>query len=81
MKSDIFKDQPTIGEGEEEVISKKISNVGILLEWLQTNPTLVMLKKAALYEAENRKRVDVLNRILTRIFRLEKEEALKKLIK
>lgn len=78
---DIFKDQPVIGEGEDATIETWVSNWQVVNAWLRTEPDLVSLKKAALYEAEKpRKRSLILERILIRIFKLEKAEALRRLL-
>lgn len=77
--TEVFKDQPVIGAGDEEAIAAWVSNWNTVNAWLQTEPSLAALKLAALYEAENRGRVMILDRILTRIFKLEKEEALNRL--
>ncbi len=79
--TDIFKDQPVLGEGEEEFFRGVIAHVGTLLTWLKRKPTLDMLKKAALHESQNSKRVQVLDRLLTRIYKMEKAEALTRLLK
>lgn len=77
---DIFKDQPVIGAGDEEAIASWVSNWNAVNAWLQTEPSLAALKLAALYEAENKGRPQILDRILIRIFRLEKEEAFNRLL-
>ncbi len=81
MNKDIFKDQPTIGEGEDRAISVWVANWQTVNAWLQTHPTLEALKKAALFEAKSNGRVQILDRITIRIFKLEKNVALRKLLK
>lgn len=76
---EVFKDQPIIGAGDEEAIAAWVSNWNAVNAWLQTEPSLAALKLAALYEAENKGRVEILDRILTRIFKLERREALNRL--
>lgn len=80
MNPDIFKDQPLIGDGDEDAIACWTANWSTVNAWLQTEPSLAALKLAALYEAENKGRVQLLDRILIRIFKLEKEEALNRLM-
>lgn len=83
MKTDpqIFKDQPVIGEGEDAAIAEWVAHWGTVNAWLRTNPSLANLKKAALYEAENKCRAMILDRILSKIARMEKAIYLDKLLK
>lgn len=77
----IFKDQPSLGEGEDEFYKKVTGNRNTLLHWFKRNPAQGSLKKAALYESANRKRPQILDALLTRIYRVEKQEALTALLK
>ena len=77
---EIFLNQPLLGEGEDSTISAWIANWGTTNTWLRTNPSLELLKKASLLEAETNRRPQILDRILSRIFKMEKAEALKKLL-
>ena len=62
-------------------LSYFISNGARLNEWLKTNPTLDHLKVAALLEGATQKRVLILDRLLTRIYKLEKTNTLNALTK
>lgn len=79
--SEVFKDQPHLGEGEDTFFQKVTGNRNTVINWFKKNPTLPTLKKAALYESANRKRPQILDQLLTRIFRMEKQEALTQLLK
>lgn len=76
----IFREHPALGDGEEEHIARHITNAMILVEWLKTNPGLRDLKVAAIVEATSRRRFNVLDRILGRIFKVEKTLAYEKLV-
>lgn len=78
--TDVFKDQPVIGEGEDATIGAWVSNWGTCNRWLQSDPDLVSLKKACLFEGEHQKRPAILDRLLSRIYKLEKAEALQRLL-
>lgn len=77
---DIFFHQPLLGEGEDSTIAAWVANWGTTSAWLRTNPGIELLKKACLFEAENNRRPQILDRLLSRVFKLEKAEALKKLL-
>ncbi len=79
-KSEIFLNQPLIGEGEDSTIGGWVANWQTTNAWLQTHPSLESLKKACLFEAERNRRPQILDRILSRVFKMEKAEALKKLL-
>lgn len=76
----VFKDQPTIGEGEDATIGAWVANWATLNQWLRSSPSLENMKKAALYEAETNCRPMLLDRLLSRIFKVEKSEALQTLV-
>jgi hypothetical protein len=78
--SDIFKDQPILGEGEEEFFSHHLANAITVVNWLQTDPDLPALKKAALFESFGHRRLQILDRLLGRIFKMEKKLALEQLM-
>ena len=75
----IFLHQPVIGAGEDDLFNNVLANWGTVNKWLRSKPGLTTLKKSALYEAEDKARVVILDRLLTRIFQLEKAEAMKRL--
>lgn len=77
---EIFLNQPLLGEGEDSTISAWIANWGTTNAWLRTKPSLEAMKKACLLESETNRRPQILDRILSRIFKVEKAEALKKLL-
>ena len=80
LPTTIFKDQPVIGEGEDATIAGWVANWSTVNTWLQSHPSIEAMKKACLYEAENNRRPQILDRILARIFKLEKQEAMQQLM-
>ena len=77
----VFFEQPGIKFPENQCLGQHISNGARLNEWLKTNPSLTELKRAALIEGAHQKRVLILNRLLTRIYKLEKTNTLNALTK
>jgi len=77
----IFKDQPGLTPVDIKSFLLFTSNGNTLNQWFQSNPSLGDLKKAALVESLHRKRLAIIDRILIRIFKLERAEALKQLTK
>lgn len=77
----IFLNQPSLGEGEDGFYKAVTGNRNTLINWFKKEPSLISMKKAALYESANRKRPQILDTLLTRIFKAEKQEALTQLLK
>lgn len=77
----IFLNQPSPGEGEDAFYKAVTGNRNTLINWFKKKPSLASMKKAALYESANRKRPQILDTLLTRIFKAEKQEALTQLLK
>ena len=78
---EVFFDQPPVGSMASKHVLEECANGNTLNTWLQRNPPLLLLKAAALVEGQTKKRVLILNRLLTRIYKLEKAATLAALTK
>jgi hypothetical protein len=76
----IFREHPTLWDGEEEALLPKLANALTVVQWLKSEPDTRSLKVAAIVEATTKCRATILDRILGRLFKLEKAETLQRLM-
>lgn len=81
MKQDIFKDQPSITLKDRELLIPYLANWKTVNYWLKHKAPLPDLKRAALLESKGRRRIAILDRLVARIYKLERAKTLELLLK
>lgn len=81
MKQDIFKDQPSITLQDRELLRPYLANWKTINYWIKHQPRLSDLKKAAILESRGKRRMNIMARLVARIYKLEHAKTLKLLLK
>lgn len=81
LPNNVFHNQPKLNAEDVETIQGICSNWNKMNRWVCSKPPLADLKKAALIESLGKQRPMVIDRLLQRIYAIEKQETLKTLIK
>lgn len=78
--NNVFYNQPKITADDVQRLQSLSSNWVKLNKWICSRPPLEELKKAALIESLGKKRVSILDRLLQRIYAIEKQNTFVTLI-
>lgn len=81
MKQDIFKDQPSITLRDRELLIPHMANWKTVNFFIKYRGRITDLKRMALLESRGRRRIAILDRLVARIYKLERAKTLELLLK